>query len=235
VHSPFVFNLINSIFREENYYYIYNNVENQRKHFLNNETKIYVEDLGTGKNAVKKIKDIARSSVENKKYSQLLFRLINYLKPKTILELGTSLGLTTMYLAGANSKSQCITIEGSPLIHDEAVKTFLKNRITNIEAHCGNIDDTLPILLDGIKTLDFVYFDANHQKESTLKYFSQCLEKKGEKATFVFDDIYWSKGMTKAWKQIKQHPDIRVSIDVFHLGILFFDPELQKGDYIIRF
>ena len=235
VHSPFVFRLINSVFREKNAYYAYRQMEKIRDTLLYNDTEIEVKDFGTGTSGKRKISDIAHKSLKNRKYAQLLFRLVNETKPKTILELGTSLGLTTMYLAASNTHSRCITLEGSPEIAEFAEKLFKKNKFTNIESHCGNIDDILPLLLNNVEKLDFVFFDANHQKAATLNYFAQCVEKIAEKTVFVFDDIYWSREMTEAWQEIKTHPKARVSIDIFAMGMIFFDTELQKGDYRVRF
>ena len=140
-----------------------------------------------------------------------------------------------MYLASADSKSRCITIEGCPQTLETANRLFKENNYANIESHCGNIDNLLPNLLQNIETLDFVFFDANHKKAPTLNYFEQCLEKTYSNSIFVFDDIYWSKEMTQAWKQIINHPRVRVSIDIFQMGIVFFDDELQKEDYRLRF
>jgi predicted O-methyltransferase YrrM len=235
VHSPFVFRLINNVFREKNLYYIYNNVEKIRNSLLNDNKEIVIKDLGTGDNTKRKISDIARKSLKNEKYAQLLFRLVNQAKPDTILELGTSFGITTLYLASYNSKARCITIEGCPETLKIASNIFNTEKCNNIETHEGNINQLLPTILNDLEKIDFVFFDANHQEQATLDYFNLCLNKKGEKSVFVFDDIYWSKGMTKAWQKIKTHPSVRVSIDVFQMGIIYFDEELQKGDYILRF
>ena len=235
VHSPFVFRLINNVFREKNAYYAYQQMEKIRDTLLYNDTEIEIKDFGTAASGKRKISNIAHKSLKNRKCAQLLFRLVNEMKPQTILELGTSLGLTTMYLAASNTQSRCITLEGCPKTAEFAKKLFAKNKFTNIETHCGNIDNILPLLLNNIEKLDFVFFDANHQKEATLRYFAQCVEKISEKSVFVFDDIYWSHGMTEAWQKIKTNPKVHVSIDIFAMGIIFFDPELQKGDYRVRF
>ena len=235
VHSPFVFCLINNVLREKNAYYAYQRLEKIRNTLLYNDTEIEMLDFGTGASGKRNISDIACKSLKSRKYAQLLFRLVNETKPQTILELGTSLGLTTMYLAASNAHSRCITLEGCPKTAEFAKNSFIKNKFTNIETHCGNINDILPLVLNNIEKLDFVFFDANHQKEATLTYFAQCIEKISEKSVFVFDDIYWSHDMTEAWLEIKTNPRVRVSIDIFAMGIIFFDPELQKGNYRIRF
>jgi predicted O-methyltransferase YrrM len=82
--------------------------------------------------------------------------------------------------------------------------------------------------------LDFVFFDANHQKQPTLQYFNQCIAKANKNGIFVFDDIHWSEGMEQAWEIVKQHPKVTTSIDLYHMGILFFNPELKPATYRIK-
>ncbi|PJC61367.1 MAG: SAM-dependent methyltransferase, partial [Flavobacteriales bacterium CG_4_9_14_0_2_um_filter_32_27] len=80
-----------------------------------------------------------------------------------------------------------------------------------------------------------VFFDGNHTKNATLTYFNWCLEKANEQSVFVFDDIYWSEEMKCAWKEIKAHPKVTTTIDLFFLGIIFFNPDLSKEDFVLRF
>jgi len=234
IHSPFVFRQINVLFRERRPFYCFSKIEKLRNSLMQNNKEVFQQDFGTQPSQNRKIANIAKCALP-KKYAQLLFRLVNDNNPQNILELGTSLGLTTAYLASVNSKSNCHTIEGAPEIMALAEQNFKKLYINNITTHVGNIDEILPEVLRQIPSLDFVYFDANHQKNATINYFNQCVEKIGEKSIFVFDDIYWSPEMTQAWKEIKKHPKVKVAIDIHEMGILYFSQELQKGDFVVRF
>jgi predicted O-methyltransferase YrrM len=129
----------------------------------------------------RKVKEIAQNSAKSAKYAQLLFRIVNHFQPKTILELGTSLGISTSYLASVNSESAVFTIEGSKEIAEIARNNFHELELTNIRSISGNFDSELPLMLERIETLDFVFFDGNHRKEPTLNYFEQCLKKATEK------------------------------------------------------
>ena len=239
VHSPFVFDLVTNVIYNKSDFYAYKEIEALRTHLLESEKTIEFEDLGAGslktQSKKRKIEEIVKYSVKPKKYSQLLFRLVNHFQPTQILELGTSLGITTSYLARANSKAKIISVEGSKEIAAIATENFSQLEIQNIEQLIGNFDDVLPSVLNKTEKLDFVFFDGNHQKQATLNYFKQCLNKANENSVFVFDDIYWSSGMKQAWQEIKNNKKVTVTIDLFFFGIVFFRKEQVKQHFIIKY
>lgn len=235
VHSPFLFYFTQSVIYGKHPYYEYARIEKYRNNLLQCHDKIYIDDYGTGASAEKNIQAIAKTSLKNAKCGQLLFRIANEIKAKNILELGTSLGVTTCYLAAVNSATQCITMEGSSALSDIAESHFKKNGYKNIQLIKGNIDDKLSLVLKDIEHLDMVLFDANHTKEATLRYFEQCLAKHDNNSVFVFDDIYWSRQMQEAWLEIKKHKAVTATIDLFDMGIVFFHKNLQKKNYKMRF
>lgn len=235
VHSPFSFDLITNIFTEKNQYYIYAKIEQLREELLADKRTIDVIDYGTGKSGLRKISTIASHAVMKKKYAQLLFRIVNTFNPNIIIEIGTSFGLTTAYLASANSNAKVYTLEGCPMIASIAKAVYEKCKLNNITLSVGNIDENLPDLLKSCQKIDFVFFDANHTKEATLRYFKLCIDKIGDESIFVFDDIHYSKGMEEAWDEIKKNSRVSVSYDLFSLGIVFFNPQLKKQDYILYF
>lgn len=238
VHSPFVFELLNSVFYNSKSYYSYSQIEELRSVLKKNKKKIIHVDLGalaSGKNKNFTVSDIVKKSAKKPKYSKLLFRLVNYFQAKQILELGTSLGISTAYIASGNLSSNLITLEGSPEIAKIAEENFKNLNLKNIRLIEGNFNNTLPTVLTKIEKLDFVFFDGNHTYEATINYFNQCLAKKHASSIFVFDDIYWSPEMTTAWEEIKNHPDVTVSIDIFQMGIVFFRKEQMKQHFIIRY
>jgi predicted O-methyltransferase YrrM len=235
VHSPYVFSFIEDILNEKNEYYIYKDIESARRNLLADNSTIFVNDYGTGASRRRKVSEIARTSLKCKKESQMLFRFVCLMQPKNILELGTSLGITTLYLAKARTSASIYTIEGCPNIAKIAKQNFKNLGAQNITSSVGNIDTELPKILSEIESLDMVFFDANHTKEATLNYFNHCLPKVNNNTVFIFDDIYWSEGMTQAWKEIYNNPAVTYSIDLFHLGIVFFNKEWKKSHFKIKF
>ena len=236
IHSPFVFALYNDVINQKGSYYSFDKIEQMRKRLLLSKKEIDVTDLGAGKSGKRTIAEIAERSAKNKKYCELLFRLVYHFKPNTILELGTSLGISTSYLASANPNAKIITIEGCPNTANEAKKNFESLGLKNIESSVGNFDDRLSSVIGHQSSvLDFVFFDGNHKKVPTLKYFRQCLDSANNNSVFIFDDIHWSHEMEEAWEEIKKNPQVTVTIDLFFLGLVFFRKEQAKENFNIRY
>lgn len=239
IHSPFVFKLATQIIHDYTPFYCYADIEKERQALLKNHSAIQVNDLGTGKaknsGTERKVSAIAKKSLKPAKQAQLLFRLINYFGFRNLLEIGTSLGITSSYLAKTDSRAKLITLEGCANTAGLAQTTFEKLNISNIELLVGDFSQTLPQALDKLKELDFVFFDGNHSKPATLAYFELCLTKIHNETLFVFDDIYLNPDMEDAWETIKKHPQVRVTLNLFHLGLVFFRKELTKQHFNLRF
>ncbi len=253
IHSPFVFEFVTQVLNDDRTYYCYQTIEDLRNELKQDNTVISVEDFGagsaTGKNTKRKISAVAHSSLKPKKFSQLLFRMVNFYKPKNILELGTSLGITTAYLASANNNIPVITMEGSKAISDIAQKNFIQLQLSNIKIIEGNFDVILQPTISQSpadnnltescgqqSTIDFAFIDGNHRKKPTLQYFQQLLIKTTENSILVFDDVHWSKEMEEAWQAIQTHPAVTLSIDLFFIGIIFFRKEQKATQHFtIRF
>ena len=240
MHSPFVFDFILNVLNNKTGYHSSGAVENLRVQLLKNKSVLEFKDLGAGsrvnKQKQKTVAQLATSSIKPKKYSQLLFRLVKHYQPSTIIELGTSLGVTTSYLAEANPSATIITIEGSQAIHEIAKSNFKQLKLNNITALTGNFDAMLPSVINQSPLIDLAYVDGNHRYQPTIQYFHQLLSKVNNNTILVFDDIHWSREMEKAWKEIRSHTDVRCTIDLFFLGFVFFKNEFkEKQDFEIRF
>ena len=200
---------------------------------------IEVTDLGAGssqhKGIKRKVRDIAKYSAKSAKYGQLLYRLSSHFHPSQILELGTSLGISTLYLSLGNEYATITTIEGCPEIAALAKKHFSSIHNSPIEVIIGDFRKALPVYLQKNSGLDLVFFDGNHRREPTLEYFRLCLEKANADSLFIFDDIHWSEEMEEAWAEIKNHPDVTVTLDLFFIGLVFFRKGQQKQHFTIRF
>jgi len=240
VHTPFVFSFITQVLNDKRLFYCYETIEILRAQLKANNTLLTVEDFGAGSrihtHTQRSISNIATSSLKPKKYSQLLFRMVNYFQPETILELGTSLGITTSYLASGKWDAQVITMEGAKAIAAVAQQNFKALRLKNIQVVTGNFDDTLPGTLEKLATVDFAFIDGNHRLEPTLHYFHLLLAKVHPYSVLIFDDIHWSREMEAAWNTIKAHEQVTLTIDLFFIGIVFFRQENKvKQEFAIRF
>ena len=200
-----MFDFITNVLNDKRSFYCYKTVEYIREELKQNDTLLSIEDFGAGSHTKqfhhRTVSSIASSALKPARFSQLLFRMVNYYQPQTILELGTSLGITTCYLACAKNDAHVITMEGAPEIIAVAKQNFARLQLENIKTIPGNFDDTLPEVLQILPPTDFVFVDGNHRKKPTLTYFEQLLQKKASKSIFIFDDIHWSRDMEEAWQQ----------------------------------
>ncbi|GAB4133622.1 MAG: class I SAM-dependent methyltransferase [Raineya sp.] len=240
IHSPFVFEFYTRVIKNKKYeYYAYEEIEKLRKLLLNNQEVIYIEDFGAGSKVCptskRSIQQIAKTATKPAKIGQMLFRMTNYFQPKYVFDLGTCLGITTAYLAAPLPNSDFYTFEGAKSLGQIAQKHFKMLHLPQIKLIEGNIDLTLPKALGQIPQLDFVFVDANHRFEPTYRYFEWMLAKSHEDTVMIFDDIYWSEEMQKAWEKIYQHPQVTISIDLFDVGIVFFRKKQPKQHFILKF
>lgn len=154
-----------------------------------------------------------------------------------MLDLGTSLGITTAYLAKAVEPfgGRVITFEGCPETARLAGRTFAQLDCSHVQQVIGDLNETLSPTLQKLPPLDLVFFDANHQYEPTIQYFTVCLDHIHNDSVFIFDDLYWSAGMEQAWNAIRRNPVVTVTVDLFGVGLVFFRREQPKQDFILRF
>ncbi len=239
LHSPFLFEFYLKVLKDSTVEYDFLAIEELRRKLLSDEREIVITDLGAGSklnsSSQRKIKDIARNSQKPAKLAQLFYRIIRFYNYRTILDLGTSLGITTAYLAKATLGGKVFTFEGCPNTAEIAKENFKELGIHNVEVVVGDLNNSLEKQLERIEKIDFAFLDANHRYEPTVDYFEKCLSKIHDDTCFIFDDIYWSEGMKRAWEQICNHPQVTVSIDVFWVGIVFFRKKQPKQHFVLRF
>lgn len=239
IHSPFVFDFIQMVLNDKTEYPEYGEVERLRQKLYANNTPVPIEDYGAGSRTgpgSKSVAQIAKVASKTPKYGKLLFRIARYYKPHYVIELGTSLGISSAYLGLADKSSVIVTGEGNYAVASLAKNNFESLGLTNVRIITGNFDNTLPEMVSAIPHVDFAFIDANHRKKPTLTYFNELLKKVTGNAIVIFDDIHWSAGMEAAWNEIKQHPSAMLTVDLFYFGIIFFRPEFKvKQHFRIRF
>jgi len=234
VHSPMLSNFISEVLDTSKTRYIDYALETLRKSLKKDQTRINITDLGAGSKVYNKnektISQIAKSSVSSVWQCRIMFNLVNYLRSSEILELGTSLGVSTLYLAHANKAGNITTIEGDPEVAKIAGSHFVNFNLENINLKVGNFDDVLPNQIKGQK-YDLIFIDGNHTESATIKYFEMLMPHLTEKGAIVFDDIHWSPGMQSAWEYVKTNGSHLLSIDLYYFGIIFNQTGMkQKQD-----
>ncbi len=249
IHSPYLFELVRFILRDRNAYYCFADIERRREFLKACDDELDVVDFGSqgskeGKHYRRKVSEIAQKHLERPEVGQLLFRLVNWIgaqekRPLEVIELGTSLGITTAYLASADSRNTVRTYEGSGEVLKVAQGVWRALKLENIRWIEGNIDSTLPdpdrsLLNSALARVDVAYVDANHTYEATMRYAGYLLDRLQTKGVLAIDDIHYSEEMERAWRELKQDPRVTTSMDLYYLGLLFVDPHYLKRHYKIR-
>lgn len=233
VHSPFVFDLVTKTFPKNKKEDISENIaEEWRTECRVNNHIINVTDLGTGTSGPRKIADIAARAAKSPKEGFLLHRIVKRFQPKKILELGTSLGITTLHEASATKFEKFISLEGCPEIAAIAKSAFREYDLP-VEVRTGDFSKTLPAALNDLGKPDYVFFDGNHREKPTLEYFETCLPFIHNDTLFIFDDIHWSEEMESAWEKIKGNEKVRLTLDLFHFGLVFFRAEQKEKEHFV--
>ena len=240
-HSPFVYEFVETVLRDKSNHKEFDKLNRYKKKTFNSKSHIETVDFGSGagnkayRTYTTEVGKLAKRRTHSKKQLEDLFKISNYFKPAVTIEMGTAAGISSLYLKKGNPDGRLITMEGCAGLAHVAQKGFTINHADDIEIETGNFDNTLPELLEKLDVLDMVFFDGNHKKEPTLNYFNLCLKLANENTVFLFDDIYWSKDMTEAWNEIKKHPSVSFTIDIYWMGMVFFKKGISKQNFVIRY
>ncbi|HEY0271992.1 MAG TPA: class I SAM-dependent methyltransferase [Chitinophaga sp.] len=240
VHSPFVYDIADKLLRDHKPRPAFGQIEALRRDLLASGETIEVTDLGAGSlmagGKVRRISDITKYAAKPARFGQFFYRAVEYFKPNYLLELGTSMGLSTAYMASARPAATVVTIEGCPNIARKGGEHFARLGLQNIRQVTGNFDTVLPGVLDSIPSLDWVFIDGNHRAAPTMAYFDACLPRVHDDTVLIFDDIHWTPDMEKAWAYIQSHPQVTTTIDLFFIGLVFFKKDIQtKQHYVLRY
>ncbi len=239
IHSPFVYDLIREVFiapvnKEDT-----KDIEEIRREMKSDSSLLTYRDPGAGsgkmKSSRRRVKDIARYAASRKKYSELLYKLAAEFRPAHIIELGSSLGIGCMYLARGNPDARVYSIEGAEPLSELAGANIERAGISNVTCINNTFKGALDKLTDSLDSMDMVFFDGDHDGERTWDYYEKCLEKAGSESVFIFDDIYWSPGMEKLWKRIVDDTRVKISIDLYQMGLVFFREGIVKQHFVIKY
>jgi predicted O-methyltransferase YrrM len=239
IHSPFVFDFVKKILNDRKVYAAWSRIEGLRRELEQDKTLLEIVDLGAGSvlqaTRYRSIASLARHAAKPRKLGRLLSRLARYYQPKTILELGTSLGLSSSYLASGATDAKLYTIEGADSVAAIAERNFRTLELRP-ELVRGNFDQQIGPVLDRMGRVDMAFIDGNHRKEPTLRYFNALMERVTPSSVLIFDDIHWSHEMEEAWELIRADSRVFLTIDLFFIGLVFIRDEFKiKQHFTIRF
>jgi predicted O-methyltransferase YrrM len=235
LHSPLVYTFAKEVLENHDTYYAFESIEKERRLLLQDSTNLHFKDSGAGSKRMssntRTIRDIAKNSLSNETQCRQMFHLARWLDAKTILELGTSLGISSLYLSSWSSNSNVHTIESVVPIVKKARECFKKFKRSNIYIHTGTFEEKLASVLTEIKKVDLAFIDGHHQGDACIKYFHQIKEFCHPDSVIIIDDIYWSKSMHDAWIELISDESISLSLDLFHYGVIFFSKHLKEKQH----
>ncbi|MEZ5043495.1 MAG: class I SAM-dependent methyltransferase [Saprospiraceae bacterium] len=235
IHSPFVAGLVKALLEDRRWFYVFSDISGLRDYIAQNKQVIPQSNFGAGSQILLtpgvSVAKLGQTVAVDDKSGRLLFRLVNFLKPKYLLEMGSSLGLSAIFQAAGSLDGQLISIEGSPEISQLARQHVDGLGYKNIHIVNGVFSEQLPEVLQQLPQLDYVYLDGDHRLKPTLSYFESCLPHLHTQSAFVLADIYWSDEMLEAWEQLKLHPRVNLSVDFYDFGILFFREEQRQKEH----
>ena len=260
IHSPYLFEWVRMVMSDENSYYAWEEIEKVRAKMLADEREVAFVDYGAGRgrdsledgsgaaysledgsgaayslvfSERRRVCDIAKGSLAKKRYAQMLARLVNWLGGGlTIVELGTSLGITTAYMAAMDKRNRVISYEGCPAVAEIAKANWQALGLKNIECRVGEID--VATLAKDLERVDVAFVDANHTYAGTRAYFKVLVEKVHRKSVLIVDDIHYNAEMEQAWREICADDRVTSTMDLYQMGIVFFDPDYWKRDYRLK-
>jgi predicted O-methyltransferase YrrM len=234
LHSPFIFELYTKVIRSQSQT---RKPEAFRKELLQSKSRIRQMSVGAPSRVIKRkeaaLSKVAAISLLPARYANLLYRLVAHFKPAHLLELGTSAGITTLYLSYANAQSTIHTIEGNPDMAAVARDIFQRSGRSHIVLHEKLFSEALPEILTNMPAPDFIFLDGDHRKEAVIEHVRHLLPHIPEQGILILDDIHWNNEMLEAWKEIKQMPEVTVTIDLFRMGLVFFKKNQAKQHFTL--
>ncbi|MCK4881074.1 MAG: class I SAM-dependent methyltransferase [Bacteroidales bacterium] len=216
IHSPYLFEFVNRVlFNSEGV--------KLPPSILNEHRKLRSESA------------FVRSSSVSRRFGFLLYRITRWFHPEMIIELGTGVGISTIYLSSGSPETPLHSIEGDRERAALAAQLICRCCPGPVSIHWGKMEEKLEHISTLIPQRFVAFVDGNHHYEPTVTYVRKLMERAGDESVIVMDDIYWSRGMQRAWKEVVSWPEVRVSIDLFHMGILLLRKDLHKAEIKIKF
>ncbi len=239
VHSPFVYKLCTEVFlkrinnQSDNEFRL---AESMRAQIFSDRKSVQMNDVGAGSKYKKNMTlgRRARSLSMRGKETHILYNLVKKFKPRHIIELGTGAGVSALFMAAADRNTHVASIEANPVMVQLAQQAVNNLGLQNITIYEGLFDDVLPGLLKKTAEVDLVFIDGDHKSTSLFRYYEMIRPSLSEHSILVLHDIYWSDDMLKAWKTLSSKPEVTFSVDVFHLGLLFFRRGGSREHFRIR-
>jgi predicted O-methyltransferase YrrM len=217
VHSPFVYNLITKIIEDKSAYYVFDDIEKFRNRLLSEKNE-------TGR--------ITLEETQSRNYGAILFRLAHFFRCQTIVEIGSSTGIMGLYLATASrAQSRCYLLEERENVLQTLHQWALAHDLQHIYCITGQYKETIQSLSLRMQKADLIFINQPSDSMDVEAVISLCRPLIGKQSILILNDIVRNKEVKTVWQTLKEHPQSRVMLDLYELGIVFFDDKLPKRYY----
>ncbi len=232
IHSPFVYRVVIYGLRARLGRWERVCLRQLRKDIRRSSTFSSV-DAGTGVSRNLSGSQLVHMGISGR-YGRMLYGISKHLRPDHILEIGTSAGLSAAYMSLGHPGATVTTIEACGEKARLARELLDKNGFSRVSVVHGYGKEVLDRLIEERYRAQMVFVDADHSLEGTLDFFHRLISLTGPGSVIVFDDIYWSAGMHRAWREIIRRRQVTLSLATFRLGLVFFHPRPEKQNFLLR-
>ena len=163
-----------------------------------------------------------------------LLQLAETIGAKSILELGTNTGLSAYYLLSSKYKPTLVTIEGSSQLCQIAQEN-IRNFSPRFEIVNKLFDDALTDLVKSNQKFDMAFIDGQHEEQATIYYANKIKQLMNPGGIILFDDIFWSEGMSRAWDKIKEDDEFESVIGLRTRGIAVLRSNDSESQILPRY
>lgn len=225
IHSPFVFELVTNVIEQPYPYYGYRDIDLIRLHLRLHDQAI------TWQGKQSSIRRYLHKQAISQKEGELLFRLTNHYKSRSILAVGSSMGLTPLYLTGYAGDLKCIVLESETDVATIASRNIEKKTNSPLRVIQGDYQTTLQEALQQFEQIDCIYLCKELRVEELDNIYHECSPFFHEESILIISGIHSSSAKKNYWEQLCNDPKITVSVDLYKLGLIFFQPKLHKRMY----
>ena len=145
------------------------------------------------------------------KVNKLLFRLVNYFRPASLIEVGEGNGDSIRYMREARTSMKSVCLKG-----EDKEETLRR----------------LKIELEKIKKLDFLHIAHTYYYKEVFELSMPYLH---AQSCVVVGNIYASKEREAWWNQLLTDERVRISFDLYDIGLLLFEEKRFKQNYKVNF
>lgn len=231
IHSPFLFRLITEVVENRSKlpeYKIFKDLKEHSMNILEDSSEpllsaVYHQFNLSPANPHRLYRKVELSL----RYAKVVFRLLREFKPLSVINYGPTLGANLALLAMANKDSlvyQYINDVAYEQISNDLLKYLTISNVRFFNESSVSTNDTA-----------FLIINYPYNPAVSREVVRKRLEMHGDDDVMIMRGIHESKAMEAIWKETIASESVRVSLDLFEIGITLFRKGLQKENFIQRF